>query len=42
MSSGEPSATTPMGGFLPNPVLTSYSGLSQPFNRGHQRLTFRQ
>ena len=42
MSSGEPSATTPMGGLLLNPVLTFYSGLSQPFKRGHQRLTFRQ
>jgi hypothetical protein len=42
MSSGEPSATTPMGGLLLNPVLTFHSGLCQPFKRGHQRLTFRQ
>src|SRR5215471_21665604 len=42
MSSGEPSATKAMGGLLLNPVLIFYSGLSQPFMRGHQRLTFRQ
>src|ERR1700746_1454309 len=42
MSSGEPSATTPMGGLLLSPVLTFYSGLSQPFKRGDQRLTFPQ
>ena len=42
MGSGEPSATKPMAALLLSPVLTFYSGLSHPFMRGHQRLTFRQ